>query len=40
MWLGRLLDMAKYIYKEYPELFTEDDIATLLIVEQLIRSLK
>lgn len=39
-WLEKLLVITDYIYKEYPELFTKEDVESLAIARQLIRSLQ
>ena len=40
MWLGRLLIVTEYIYKQYPELFNDVDEETLKIARQLIEGLR
>jgi hypothetical protein len=38
-WLKRLLDITEYIYREYPELFSKEDVEALTIASQLIEDL-
>ena len=39
-WLAKLLVIAEYIHKEYPELFTKEEEETLKVAGELIRSLQ
>lgn len=38
-WLLKLLTIVEEIYEDYPELFSTSDEETLLIAQQLIRSI-
>lgn len=38
-WLATLFKCIKYLYQEYPELFSKEDEEALLICDQLIKDL-
>lgn len=39
-WLVKLYKIVSYVYEDYPELFSDEDVETLKVTGQLIRSLQ